>query len=288
LGALASIPRIGSQRDPVTQFLAGVVMFTLFMGIPVGAPIGAVIGLIVGGIRGWKSWTSAARTKVPMSGLESSPAAAKGAMTPRPQAIWPSWGAILACVLAIPGAFVCIWLARGYYEGVPFRRFCTEVEKLGGHARDEDFEGFSFTVESIELDLSGTATDDDALERLTRDSVFQRVRSLSLAGTRITDRSLAVLDAGQGFHSLDLSHTSITDRGIRSISRFSPRMLKLSGTCVTDATLDLIEQQAKRAPDRIIDVTDTQVTYKRVRELGKAHPTIHITHESSQSPSHAK
>ncbi len=286
--ALASIHRIVNQRDPVTQFLAGVVMFTLFMGIQVGAPLGAVIGLIVGGIRGWKSWTSAARTKVPMSELETSPAAAKGAMTLRPPDIWPSWGVILACGMAIPGAFVCISLAHGYYEGVPFRRFCAEVEKLGGHARDEDLEGFSFTVESLELDLSGTATDDDALERLTRYSVFQRVRSLSLAGTRITDRSLGALNACQGFHYLDLSHTSITDGGLRSISRFCPRMLKLSGTCVTDATLDLIEQQAKRAPDRIIDVTDTRVTRQRVRELGKAHPTIHITYESSQSPSHTR
>ena len=106
--------------------------------------------------------------------------------------------------------------------------------------------------------------------------------TLSLAGTRITDRGVAVLDAHPWLSYLDLSHTSVTDRGLASMSRCYPNTLKLSGTRVTDATLQLIEQQAERLPNRSIDLTDTQVTEERVRELGKSHWMMNIAYGSSK------
>lgn len=276
VGTLASTPAIVTQNDPISAFLAGLVMLTLFVGIPVGAPIGAVVGLIAGGIRGWRSGQGAGRTTAQTGDLVNSPTS------------WGGCALALVAVLAVPGAILLVLLINGYRDSAQFARFSAEVERLGGRARDADFEGFSFTVESIEVDLSSTATDDDALARLVRDPMFERVHSLSLAGTRVTDRGLAALGERASLHHLDLSHTLITDRGLASMSRCCPSTLKLSGTPITDATLRLFEQQAERYPNRHIDLTDTRVTEERVREFGESHTMMTIDYGPSQTPKHTR
>ncbi len=162
------------------------------------------------------------------------------------------------------------------------------MKRLGGRAEDAEFEGWSIAVNAIDLDLSSTATDDADLERLARDPMFDRLHFLSLAGTRITDRGIAMLNDHPFINTLDLSRTAVTDRGLASISRCCPNSLNLSGTRVTDATLALIERQAKTSPNRSIDLTDTQVTEKRVLDLAKSCWMIYISYGSSKSPSHTR
>ncbi|SIO66276.1 Leucine Rich repeat-containing protein [Singulisphaera sp. GP187] len=293
LGALTGIPYIlshaGPKNDPVTMFLAHTVMYGLYMGLPAGAPIGGLIGLVAGGIRGLRSGTSTVRKiAIHIDDFDTAQAPAKSVISTKAPSSSRSCSFVVVIAMAIPGAIILAWLINGWREGAKFDRFSSEVTRLGGRAENADFEGWSNTVEAINVDLSSTATDDDDLERLIRDKMFHRVHSLSLSGTRITDRGAAMLDACPWFNHLDLSHTSVTDRGLASMSQCCAHTLKLSGTRITDATLQLIEQQAERFPNRSIDLTDTKVTEERVRELGKFQSMMSITYGSIKSPKHTR
>lgn len=90
------------------------------------------------------------------------------------------------------------------------------------------------------------------------------------------------------FTHFDLSRTSITDRGLKSISQCCPNALNLSGTRVTDITVRLIEHQCGRSSNRSIDLTDTQVSEEKVRALGKSQWMMHITYGSSKSPKYTR
>jgi hypothetical protein len=287
-GGLTGIPFIlshaGPKNDPVTMFLAGVVVHALYVGLPVGAPVGALIGLIAGAIRGSRSLTSTVRkTTIPVDDLSEH--VIKNAFAPERSRSSSRWrGSRFLIVLAVPGALILVWSIYGWWERAKFDRFAAEVKRLGGYADNAEIEGWSIAVSAIDVDLSSTATDDADLRRLASNSMFHRIHSLSLAGTRVTDEGVAVLNEHPSFTHLDLSRTSITDRGLASISRCCPNTLNLSGTRVTDLTLRLIEQQCDRSPNRSIDLTDTQVTEEKVRDLGKSRWMMHLTYGSSKSP----
>jgi hypothetical protein len=287
-GGLSGIPFIlshaGPKNDPVMMFLSGVVVYALYVGLPLGAPVGAFIGLILGAIRGsWSGSSTVRKTTVPVNDLAAQVIAEVFAGERSPSSRRSRWSGLVVA-LAIPGAVILVWSIYGWWERSRFDRFVAEVKRLGGHADNAEIEGWSIAVNSIDLDLSSTATNDADLERLARDPMFGRVYTLSLAGTRITDRGIVVLNQHPFFSHLDLSRTSVTDLGLASIAQCCPNSLNLSGTRVTDATVRLIEQQAERFPNRNIDLTDTQVTEERVRELGKSHWMMLVTYGSSKSP----
>jgi hypothetical protein len=290
-GGLSGIPYILSHADqrngPVTMFLSGVVVHAVYLGLAFGAPVGAWIGLIAGGLWGCRSHTATDRRATtsadPLAAEVIAKAfAAKSAPASR---CTRSSGCVIA--LAIPGVVLLVWLIHGWWERTRFNRFEGEVTRLGGRVENLDVESWSLAVNAILVDLSSTGTGDADIERLAHDPIFARVDSLSLAGTRITDRGLAVLNERPYFSYLDLSRTSVTDRGLASMSRCCPRMLNLSGTRVTDATVRLFAQQAERFPDRTIDLTDTKVTEESARALATSHD-MRILYGSSGSPRSAK
>jgi hypothetical protein len=265
------------------MFLAGVVVHAAYIGLPFGAPVGAVIGLIAGAIRGSGSPTVAIRKATTPTDPLAAEVIAK--VFTEESSPLPSHSLYTKCAiaLAVPGAFLLMWLIHGWWERSRFNHFAEEVTRLGGRVENLEVESWSLAVNSILVDLSSTAAGDADLERLARDPMFARVQSLSLAGTRITDRGLAVLDERPYFSYLDLSRTSVTDQGLASMSRCCPHTLNLSGTRVTDVTLRLLAQQAERFPNRTIDLTDTQVTEQSARALGASHGMI-IRYGSSRSP----
>jgi hypothetical protein len=287
-GGLTSIPHIvghsGPNNHPVTMFLAGVVVYALYIGLPAGGPMGAVVGLIAGAIWGSVSAVPTVRkVKAPADEFAAEVIAEAFALKSSP---CPSLsrGSGLVIALAIPGAIILVWTMSGWWERAKFDRFAADVTRLGGLVENAEIESWSIAVNDIIVDLASTKTDDAELERLARDPMFNRVHSLSLAGTRITDRGVAVLNAHPFFAYLDLARTSLTDQGMASIAKCCPNTLNLSGTRVTDATIRLIEQQGEQFPTRSIDLTDTQVTEESVRQLGHDRPMMLIKYGPSTSP----
>ena len=67
-----------------------------------------------------------------------------------------------------------------------------------------------------------------------------------------------------------------------------PQQPEPLGTRVTDATIRVLEQQAKLSPNRNIDLTDTQVTEQSVKDLAKANWMMYITYGDSKSPKHSR
>lgn len=285
---LFSLCRDGLKYDPVAMLFVGSLGYGLYVGLPLGVPIGALIGLVAVGIRGMRSGNDSTprKTKIPDDDFAAPPA--KNVVSAGDPFASLSCGLYLAVVLAIPALFLLGWTINAWLEKSRFDRFSAEVARSGGSAENGALEYVFFSVGGINVDLSSTATDDDDLERLTHDELFKEVASLSLAGTRITDRSVVMLVGFPGIGFLDLSRTSVTDRGLASMSRSRPYRLNLSGTNVTDTTLELMEQEAKRFTDSQIDLTDTKVTEERVRALGAAEPQWYITYGSAKSPQHTK
>ena len=292
-GAFAGIPYIlnhpGPNNNPVIMVLSGFVMYALYLGLPLGAPIGAIVGLVAGGIRGACTGTATSRKPaISFEDLDTGPETTKAVESRRSPSSRRRRGSPLVIALAIPGAVILVWSIYGWWERSRFDRFAAEVKRLGGRAENAEIEGWSIAVSAIDLDLSLTATDDADLERLARDPIFDRLNSLSLAGTRITDKGVALLDEHPYLSDLNLSRTSVTDRGLASIPRCCPNSLNLSGTRVTDATIRVLEQQAKLSPNRNIDLTDTQVTEQSVKDLAKANWMMYITYGDSKSPKHSR
>lgn len=292
LGALSGIPYLLSHTQPdglLGGLLAAFVMYGLFMGLPLGAPIGFILGLIIGAIRGLMSKNADTVDKPAPARDEFAGTALRDKAVSSQQPASPHrLRAGILFLLAIPGGLLVVWLAHGMWEDARFNRFADKVARLGGHAELMRFEDPFPGRKDVDLDLSSTATDDASLEQLVRDPVFKQVTNLNLAGTQITDRSLAILGECRFFQVLNLSHTLIGDQGFASMSQCYANTLNLSGTRVTDAILPILERQARNSGGRSIDLTDTRVTAEGVRALGKRCTMINLSYGSAKSPEHTR
>jgi hypothetical protein len=150
-----------------------------------------------------------------------------------------------------------------------------EARKLGGSSRiyEGDVEVTVIEISgNIDLDLSGTNTNDADLTSLMKLPAFARVTSLSLAGAPITDKGVASLEGAPRLHSLDLSRTAVTDECLVSILKVPVGRLNLSGTGLTDAGVELLKKPPGGFLFHYVDMTDTKVSEQKVRELGKTKP----------------
>lgn len=115
-----------------------------------------------------------------------------------------------------------------------FQRLYSEAVRLGGSANvppgDAGWDGLGITT-YIHLDLSGTKAGDADLERLVHLPAFARVHSISLAGTRVTDAALDLLERqlesetpsdGIGLSHVDLTDTSVTEAKVESLGKTRP------------------------------------------------------------------
>jgi hypothetical protein len=96
---------------------------------------------------------------------------------------------------------------------------------------------------------------DDADARLV--AGMSKLRILSLANTRITDKGLAEIRGLNSLTTLNLEHTKISDDGLRHIAQFRKlKSLNLAGTAISEAGL------AHLAPLRELvhlDLSETRV-----------------------------
>jgi Leucine Rich repeat len=207
----------------------------------------------------------------PMNKADSAPRATR----PR------RWVQLAAAIVLAP----FILLARCSLERANIDALHEEARRLGGYA--EIPEGgmdlpWGLQIQVI-LDLAGPAVDDEVFGRLQHMPGFKHVQILSLGGTRITDRSLKLLENDRWILSLNLSRTAVTDRGMESLTKLpSLSGLELSGTDVTDAGLDVLTRS--RLDLRSIDLTGTRVTAEGLRRLTKAFPQIYIKPGAYRSP----
>jgi hypothetical protein len=191
------------------------------------------------------------------------------------------WVHLAAAIVLAP----FILLARCSFERANIHALHEEAVRLGGYA--EIPEGgidipWGLQIQLI-VDLASPAVDDEVFDRLQRMPGFKHVQILTLGGSRITDKSLQVLENYPGILSLNLSGTGVTDRGMVSLAKLPALSgIGLSGTNVTDAGLDALIRS--RLDLRSIDLTGTKVTAEGLRRLSKAFPQIYITPGAYRSP----
>jgi len=268
-GILSKVAHTNPKDDPFTEFLAGAVIFGFHIGLPLGAPVGAVVGLVSGMILGIRSClprgATACKPAVPHDDDFSTAALppGKGSSSTASLGIGRSCGLVVVTALAIPGALLLLGGINGWREKAAFDRFAAEVAKSWGRATVVEAAVWSGRIELVEVTFAGMSTSDADLERITRIGMFDRVHSLSLARTSITDRGVALLAGHPNIMRLDLSRTAVTDQGLASIARIGPSNLNLSGTRITDGALQILKEQAVRFPNRTIDLTDTKFDFCR-------------------------
>jgi len=90
---------------------------------------------------------------------------------------------------------------------------------------------------SVDLILTNASVTDSAIESLLA-LHSSHINSLSLSGTKITDKALQRLHGLPDLTGLDLSHTSITDTGIKSLLPLASLLtLRVSATRIGDEGL---------------------------------------------------
>ena len=169
-------------------------------------------------------------------------------------------------VWAKPGGSAWFWRPFGYHstnivEAIKFNGFDTQIRGV----TDQDLQALRELHGLTRVDLNNTVISDATLGHL-----FDKVhlKTVSIAGTRITDSGLAYLTRLAGLRELDLSHNvGITDDGLAHLKGLSNlTRLGLLGTRVTEAgvrelqkalphcsivTIDWIEARDTRAdPER--------------------------------------
>jgi Leucine-rich repeat (LRR) protein len=130
----------------------------------------------------------------------------------------------------------------------------------------------------VEIDVAGTDLGDAELRHL---GPLPSLRTLHLAGTKVTDAGLAEL--GQlaetgglaGLERLYLAKCNVTDAGLRHVARL-PRLraLNLYGTKLTSAGLPLLEELHEL---RLLSVTDIRLKPAAVEQLQKKLPRLTIS-----------
>ncbi|MGC8638431.1 MAG: hypothetical protein ACP5XB_00970 [Isosphaeraceae bacterium] len=160
----------------------------------------------------------------------------------------------------------------------PGRNELTELNRLSEEARRlQGSAGVATLAGTIEVNLRGTRTDDEQFAKLVHMPGFRQVAFVLLAGTRITDRSLKLLEGNRTVSTLDISRTKITDDALRSITTMPGlQVLNLSGTGVSDAGLQALIDHAATLRPRTVNLGDTKVTDKGVERLRKAFPGTQI------------
>jgi hypothetical protein len=188
---------------------------------------------------------------------------------------------LVVIVVLAPVVVPILWF---YHERDNIYRLNEEAHRLGGGAEIPEgaFVLWGFQIQVV-ADLNGPNVGDDELARLQRMPGFRHVQALDLGGTRITDRSLEVLEGCPRLFTLDLSRTGVTDKGMESLAKL-PYLsgIGLSRTEVTDAGLDAL---IRSRPDlRRVDLTRTKVTAEGLRKLREAFPQIYIRPEEPGGP----
>jgi hypothetical protein len=126
------------------------------------------------------------------------------------------------------------------------------------------------------LDLANTPIGDDALALAGQ---CPKLRTLKVAGTKISDEGLATLQGLKHLESLDLMGcANVTDKGIAALPRL-PRLnaLWLSGTKITDAGL---VELAKLSELGDVWLFNTAVTERGLKDLQKALPGL-VIHQNA-------
>ncbi len=124
------------------------------------------------------------------------------------------------------------------------------------------------------LDLSQTQITDAGLSHLSN---LHELHRLDLSQTRITGVGLPHLSKLQELHLLDLSQTQITDIGSSHLSKLRElNRLDLSQTRISDAGVDQLQQLRQIRGLEILNLAQTNVTEKGLRQLRAAMPRIRI------------
>jgi len=123
----------------------------------------------------------------------------------------------------------------------------------------------------LSLALARTKITDAGLKEVAK---VQKLTMLWLNDTKITDAGLKELAKLQKLELLVLGHTQITDAGLKEVAKMQKlKKLSLDGTKITDVSLKDIAKLQKLTN---LDLLGTKVTKAGVAELQKALPKCRI------------
>jgi hypothetical protein len=190
--------------------------------------------------------------------------------------------ALLAC-LSIPIIRWQLWLSR---ERANVEQLAEEARRFGGNASiPEGGIDFSERKMDVFLDLARSPIGDEEFARLASMPAFRHTRRLDLSDTRISDKSLRLLEHNPELTVLDVSGTQITDKGLASLVNI-PFLNEIGAarTIVTDRGLEALAERSGSWHLRGLDLTDTHVTAEGVRRICKAFDFLVVKHPAAVHP----
>jgi hypothetical protein len=122
--------------------------------------------------------------------------------------------------------------------------------------------------------LNGGNVNDQWLERLANNGVFQQLSSLQLTGCGIGDDSLRALQMSPVLEDLLLINTGVTDAGLKHIKEKSKIYnLDLEGTLITDGGLEILVDMKGL---KNLNVSNTKVMREGVEKFCKTRPDCNV------------
>jgi len=192
-------------------------------------------------------------------------------------------GLIVIAGLAVPIVRWGLWM-RG--ERASVEHLAEEARRFGGDAGIPEG-GVNFSERKIDvfLDLARSNLGDEEFARLAGMPAFRHLHTIDLSDTRITDKSLQLLEHNPTLIGVNLSRTKISDEGLESIAKLPwLSTLELTGTNVTDRGMDALVKRSGSWDLRGLGLTDTKVTAEGVRKLSKVFDFLVIEHPAAVHP----
>ena len=191
--------------------------------------------------------------------------------------------ALIAC-LSITIIRPTLWLRQ---EQADVERLAEEARRFGGNAKIPTESGSDYSQGTIDVfvNLARSRVGDEEFARLASMPAFRHTRTLDLSDTRITDKSLRLLEHCPNMIGLNVSGTRITDNGLAFLVCV-PHLSTISAarTAVTDRGLEALATRSDSWDLRGLDLTDTQVTAEGVRKILKAFEFLRINHPAAVHP----
>jgi hypothetical protein len=132
------------------------------------------------------------------------------------------------------------------------------------------------------VSLAGTRVTDDGLRILAG---LDTLESIELAGTAVTDEGLAHLVGLRELRYLGLNATKVTGEGLQHLSKLD----RLEELCLADTTVgdDTVNHLAKLSGLKSVKLERARLTPEGVKKLQAARPQLHIDTGSTADPAQA-
>ena len=176
--------------------------------------------------------------------------------TPKPKCRWFQYSLRTLLVVMLWASIGMSWVGVKIWQAKREREAVETIQKFGGGVNWHKLSGPKW------------------LQLLVGVDIFNNVRIVNIAGTKVNDAGLESLKCLPQLQWLDLGYTQITDADLEHLQGSSQlQVLLLSETKVTDAGLKYLDGLSQL---RQLSLNGTAVTAEGVRKLQQALPNCRL------------